>query len=61
MAERILEQRARRPFADWVDLVARVRGLGGARAIRLSAQGLTVAGKRYPMEPVPGGKAAAKP
>jgi competence protein ComEA len=43
--ERILEQRARRPFEDWHDLVRRVSGLRGRRAEALDRQGLKVNGK----------------
>ncbi len=41
----LLAARAVRPFADWDDLVARVRGIGPASARRLSAAGLRVAGQ----------------
>ncbi|HET7863085.1 MAG TPA: DUF655 domain-containing protein [Burkholderiaceae bacterium] len=45
---RILEERQKRPFKDWADLIGRVKGLGPASAARLSAAGLTVDGMGYP-------------
>jgi competence protein ComEA len=49
MAVAILEERARRgPFRDWADFVARVKGVGGRHAVRLSAAGLTVGGRTHP-------------
>lgn len=45
---RILEERQKRPFKDWADLIGRVKGLGPASAARLSAAGLTVEGMGYP-------------
>lgn len=48
MADRILLERERRPFADWDDLERRVKGVRGARAQRLRAQGVTVNGQREP-------------
>lgn len=44
---RILEERQKRPFKDWADLIGRVKGLGPASAARLSAAGLTVDGMAY--------------
>ena len=38
---------AARPFADWADLLERVRGLGAASAEKLSGAGLRVAGAAY--------------
>jgi competence protein ComEA len=35
------------PFKDWADLMARVRGIRGAKAGRLSEAGLTVGGAAY--------------
>jgi len=48
LAARIVQARAERPFRDWADLQARVRGLGPTTAARLSDQGLTVGGARHP-------------
>ena len=47
LAEAILAERARRPFADWPDLIARVKGIRESKARQLSAQGLRIAGKPY--------------
>jgi competence protein ComEA len=44
-AERIVQARAQRPFADWDDLAARVAGLRGRKAEALHRQGLTVSGR----------------
>ncbi|WCM91543.1 helix-hairpin-helix domain-containing protein [Acidovorax sp. NCPPB 2350] len=51
MSRRILEARARAPFADWPDLVARVPGLGRQSAAKLSREGLTVNGTSLPPPP----------
>ena len=48
LAEAILAERARAPFADWTELARRVRGIGTASAARLSANGLTVNGQPHP-------------
>jgi DNA uptake protein ComE-like DNA-binding protein len=48
-AARIVEARAKRRFADWSDLVARVDGLRAARnAVFASVSGLTVNGESLP-------------
>jgi competence protein ComEA len=47
LAARIVEERARRPFADWRDAQRRLKGLGPSVALRLSEQGLTVNGAPY--------------
>lgn len=47
LAAAIVEERAKAPFADWADLLARVKGLGSASAARLSAAGLTVNGEAF--------------
>ena len=47
LAERMLLAKAAQPFADWADLLRRVRGLGKALARRLSADGLRVRGAAY--------------
>ena len=54
---RILQERERRPFTDWADLVARVRGVGRASAASFSAQGFTVNG--LPYAPAPAASSAA--
>ena len=47
LATRIIAARQERPFEDWNDFAARVRGIGAARAARLSETGLTVRGVAY--------------
>ena len=47
----ILQERRKGPFKDWQDFIDRVKGLGEARAIRLSEAGLTVGGKPYQPQP----------
>ena len=44
---RILQERAKAPFADWADLMRRVKGIRQARARQLSKEGLTVNGQPY--------------
>lgn len=39
---RILQARAQKPFADWADLMQRVKGIKASTAAKLSAAGLTV-------------------
>lgn len=46
-AERILDERARGPFADWDDFTARIKGMGPRRARQLSDGGLRVNGQAY--------------
>jgi len=43
----ILEQRKTGTFKNWDDLITRVKGIGSARAARLSAEGLTVSGESF--------------
>lgn len=52
LSERLLAERAVRPFSDWNDLVARIPGLGPVQARKLSAEGLRVQGRAYE-EPAP--------
>ena len=47
LAARVIEERAKRPFADWPDAQKRVKGLGPKVAAQLSEQGLTVNGVAY--------------
>ncbi len=47
---KILQERQRRPFQDWQDLMHRVPGIGPAKAADLSRQGLRVQGQAF--EPV---------
>lgn len=59
MAAAILDERGRAPFKHWPNLIARVKGLGHTGALRLSSQGLTVAGEPYARTAEPVGAAAA--
>ncbi|CAN7734190.1 helix-hairpin-helix domain-containing protein [Pseudorhodoferax sp. LjRoot39] len=43
----MLEERAKAPFRDWADLMARIKGIGPGNAARFSAQGLRVNGQAY--------------
>jgi competence protein ComEA len=43
----IMSERKKGEFKDWQDFIARVKGIGEARAEKLSAEGLTVNGKAY--------------
>ena len=45
---RILHERAKAPFANWADLMRRVKGIKDARARQLSSEGMTVNGQPYP-------------
>lgn len=47
LVERMLQARAKRPFEGWQDLRQRVRGVGPALALKLSTQGLRVAGQAW--------------
>ncbi len=43
----IVAERKKSEFKNWEDLKSRVKVIGDARASKLSAQGLTVAGEAY--------------
>lgn len=45
LTARILAQRAQAPFADWADLLRRVKGIRSTTAQHLAEQGLTVNGQ----------------
>jgi competence protein ComEA len=47
LSSAILDERRKRAFRDWRDLVARVKGIGGSSAAKFSAAGLTVNGDPY--------------
>lgn len=47
MSTPMLAERAKAPYKDWSDLIARTKGLGPANAARFSASGLTVNGMAY--------------
>lgn len=44
---KILEARKSAPFKNWGDLIQRVPGIGDKRAVKLSAEGLTVNGEAF--------------
>lgn len=46
-SKQILSERKKSDFKDWDDLMRRVKGIGEARAAKLSSEGLTVAGKTF--------------
>lgn len=45
--QQILKERKKGEFKDWPDLMQRVKGIGEARAAKLSSAGLTVGGASY--------------
>ena len=47
MSGRILEARKTGSFKDWSDLQTRVKGVGAAKSVKLSAEGLTVNGAEF--------------
>ena len=47
----ILEEREKRPFRDWKDLMQRSPGIGPKKAAQLSEQGLRVQGQPFPPPP----------
>lgn len=47
LSTKILEERQRGEFKDWNDFIGRVGGVGEKTAARLSAEGLTVGGKKF--------------
>ena len=51
MSRAILAERQRKPFADWADLMQRVKGIRSASAERFAAQGLTVNGQTWSPPP----------
>lgn len=53
LSARILAERARGRFQDWRDLIARVKGIGPAAAVRLSDAGLTVNGAAFSTQDAP--------
>jgi competence protein ComEA len=54
LVEKIIAERNKHGlYKDWVDLIARVRGVGDRNAARFSAAGLTVDGKPDPYDPPP--------
>ncbi len=47
-AARVLDERAKAPFADWADLSRRVKGIKVQRVEQLRQQGVTVNGQSAP-------------
>lgn len=47
LSARIVEARQKAAFKSWSDLIERVNGVGNAKAARLSAEGVTVAGAAF--------------
>jgi competence protein ComEA len=47
MSARIIDARKTGSFKDWSDLQTRVKGVGPAKSVKLSAEGLTVAGAEF--------------
>ena len=45
MADKMLAERAKAPFAGWDDLRRRVKGISGKRVQQWQAQGVTVSGE----------------
>ena len=60
MSNRILDERKQREFRDWADLIARVKGIGGASAAKFSSAGLTVNGAAFAAAPVASTASAAR-
>ena len=56
----IMTERKKGEFKDWPDLMKRIKGIGQARATKLSAAGLTVGGASYPGTPSASKASAAK-
>lgn len=48
-SQKILEARQQAPFADWADLVKRVKGVGAKTAVKMSDSGLRVNGQAWPV------------
>lgn len=47
MSSKILDERKKGNFKDWIDFTNRVKGVKGTNAVKFSEQGLTVAGAAY--------------
>ena len=61
VAAKILKERSKGSFKDWSDMMSRVAGIKGAKAAKLSAQGLTVNGAAYDGSAAPAPKKSTKP
>lgn len=61
-SSKLLEVRKNGKFKDWADLIDRMPGIGEKRAVKLSAEGLTVNGESFkPASAAREPLAAAKP
>ncbi len=47
ISDKILDERKKRSFKDWQDLLDRVKGIGASNAAKFSAAGLTVNGAAF--------------
>lgn len=61
LAARIVQARARQPFADWDDFERRVAGIGPRTAEALSLQGLRIGGRSYGMHRATDGGSSVPP
>jgi competence protein ComEA len=61
LSEAILVARRERPFRDWADLMARLKGIGPVRAGKLSAAGLTVGEQAWPPAATASAASAVRP
>ncbi len=55
-AARVLDERAKAPFADWADLSRRVKGIKAQRVAQLRQQGVTVNGQGAPNPDISSGR-----
>ncbi|MFM2068088.1 MAG: hypothetical protein RLZZ584_2997 [Pseudomonadota bacterium] len=60
MSNRILEERKKGEFKDWVDFIDRIKGIGPGNAAKFSEAGLTVNGSAYTAPAAAAAKAASK-
>ena len=61
MSQRIIDARKQGEFKNWEDLMARVKGVKGKKAEKLSDEGLTVNGQAYKAAAMPATTPAAAP
>ena len=47
LTRQVLDERQKGAFADWLDVMQRIKGIGPKKAASLSAQGLRVQGQLY--------------
>ena len=47
----IMEERQKKPFRDWPDVMQRIKGIGPKKAAHLSEQGMQVQGQAYVQAP----------